>query len=82
MLISVNPHYEEPSETSNSTARPVRGHAETAIEAEPEYTADMLISVNPHYEEPSDTWNSTARPVRGHAQKATEDEHDLREGVS
>ena len=81
MLISVNPHYEEPSETWNGIARPVRGHAETATEDEPEYTADMLISVNPHYEEPSETWNGIARPVRGHAEKTTEDEHDLRTKV-
>ena len=81
MLISVNPHYEEPSETWNGIARPVRGRAETATEDEPEYTADMLISVNPHYEEPSETWNGIARPVRGHAEKTTEDEHDLRTKV-
>ena len=81
MLISVNPHYEEPSETWNGTARPVRGRAEKTTEDEPEYTTDMLISANPHYEEPDETWNSTARPVRGHAEKTTEDEHDLRTKV-
>ena len=74
MLISVNPHYEDPSETWNGDARPVRGHAEEANEDEPDYTADMLISVNPHYEDPSETWNSGARPMRGHAEEANEDE--------
>ena len=59
---------------ASDKTRPVRGRAETATEAEPEYTADMLISVNPHYEEPGETWNSTARPVRGHAEKTTEAE--------
>ena len=53
MLISVNPDYEDPSETWETSARPVRGLAVAAAEAdEPDYTKARLISVNPDYEDP------------------------------
>ena len=52
-LISVNPDYEDPSETWETSARPVRGLAVAAVEAdEPDYTMVRLISVNPDYEDP------------------------------
>ena len=78
-LISVNPDYEDPSETWETGARPVRGLAVAAAgEDEPDYTTARLISVNPDYEDSSETWETSTRPVRGLAEKSTEAEHDSR----
>ena len=49
MLISVNPHYEDPSETWNIGARPVRGHAEEANEDERDLRTKPLTKGNLNY---------------------------------
>ena len=50
MLISVNPHYEDPSETWNIGARPVRERAENANEDERDLRTKPLTKGNPNYE--------------------------------